>query len=132
MVASKARSNLKSAAFKSADDFAKFAHGHDYTDFFFFASYGSGDESSRIGTFSVKKYLPGSGRSDVKNIPVYQAPVTSLDDIDNDADRFIKSQNTVGDVVLVAFNGCDLSTYLSTCRGIQMSGSNVDIYDESF
>jgi hypothetical protein len=90
MVASKARSKLKSAAFKPADDFAKFAHGHDYTDFDFFASYGSGDDNSLIGTFLVKKYLPGINESYDKKIPVHRMSMTSPDP-DNDASRFIES-----------------------------------------
>ena len=56
------------------EEYSKFAHGHDYTDFYFFPSYGPQsnnakykDESTCIkcGTFSIVKHLPGSNKKRV-------------------------------------------------------------------
>lgn len=60
----------------SAEDpveYAKFDHGHPYTDFWYFSSYGpqSEDPSYRIGTFNVDTYGPGQNVSTHTNIPAY-------------------------------------------------------------
>ena len=62
--------DLKSAAFCDAGQFAQFAHGHDYSDFYYFSSYGPNSFNDVLscrnpsnciydGTFNVVKYLPG-------------------------------------------------------------------------
>lgn len=62
--------DLKSASFCDTAQFAPFAHGHDYTDLYYFSSYGPNSFNDVLscrdarnciydGKFNITKYLPG-------------------------------------------------------------------------
>lgn len=70
---------LNSMAYEEADDYAKFAHGHDYSDFYYFPSYGPQSNNNKyknplscqvLGRFDVVKYLPNANMSSVHSISV--------------------------------------------------------------
>lgn len=132
--------NLQSMAFKESTEFAKFAHGHDYSDFWFFPAYGPDsknptyptlDNCQKVGEFKVTRYLPGKNRSETR---VIQAAVPSYQHIVIDqvsgAERF-----HAGDLVFI---GCSkFEIYLKDYRKysiIPYAGGhqNIDINAESF
>lgn len=70
---------LKSMAYKDKSEFAEFSHGHDYTDFTFFPSFGPDSSNpeypdlskcNKCGVFRVTKYLPGKNQKQTKDIVV--------------------------------------------------------------
>lgn len=68
-----------------AGEFTKFAHGHSYTDFWYYSSYGPGTENPEscyyAGKFEVNKYGPGIDISSSHEISVYVP--TMKNELDN-------------------------------------------------
>lgn len=142
------RIGIGTAASCDSMQFAKFAHGHDYTDFWFFPTYGpssqnpidyykhpeksdpDGNHIVHDGNFVITKYGPGYGMSATYTMPVYQPPAVSR----IDSELSVYNRYKPGDIQNLAVN--DFNTYLTAYRNYSLANyggkQNIDIYDESF
>ena len=108
--------HLKSSASCESTQFAPFAHGHDYTDFWFFPSYptSSSIDSRQIsccGHFNVTKYLPGYENSISSSLCIWQP----LDDNKSIYEKLSSYERyEIGDIQFVATYNFD--NYLSNYR----------------
>lgn len=78
---------VKSAAQCAEDEFSKFAHAHDYSDFYYYPSYGPESKVDAnkqnckcFGKFNIMKYLPGYDIYESNEICCWQPPFTTADD----------------------------------------------------
>lgn len=134
--------DVKSAAFCDASLFAPFAHGHDYTDFWYFPSYGPDSFNSNPdnvnplccvydGKFTIVKYLPGVNERSINVISAYQPPAT--ESLVNEAQTYADMHGIYkpGDLQFLAVK--NFKDYLVKCRGYQLNGTgNIDINSQSF
>ena len=120
------------------EEYSKFAHGHDYTDFYFFPSYGPQSNNSEYkdaskcqvyGRFDITKYLPGE---DAKH--TYSISACGPEFVEHINNGVYQSRR-VGDIQLLAID-CTFEKYLTDCRKYQLIESNgrknVDINHASF
>lgn len=126
-----------SASRCDATEFAPFAHAHDYSDIWYFPSYGPDSQNSDAanrnplcctydGKFKIVKYLPGLNKKQIYEISAWQPPVRNkLYD-----ETTLYTQYKVGDLQLIASR--DFSTYLTSYRHYTMSNNNIDITKFSF
>lgn len=130
---------LSSAAFCDASQFAKFAHGHNYTDFWFFPSYGPDSKNTGYpeesctycGKFTVRKYIPGETRDENpkhyydKDIKVYTPPPQF-----KVVNPFEGMRKNAGE--LAFFIPKDAREYITQVLGQKIKDGNIDIDDENF
>ena len=135
IVAGKMKPQFGTAAFCEASQFAKFAHGHDYSDFDFFSSYDPRSEDvEKIGDFKIMKYTPGEDRHISSTVTMYQSLAFDYD-IDDEAKKYINSVKSAGDILLLSFNNptCTFKDYLMACRNVSaFTSTNIDISDTNF
>ena len=128
---------LGSAAMCNGIEFAPFAHGHDYSDIWYFSSYGpnsyNSDPSNRNplccvydGKFTIVKYEPGVNKKSTYQISAWQP--SKQEELRNELSVY--NQHKVGDVQLLAVN--DFYTYLTAYRGYSIVDGNIDINASSF
>lgn len=125
-------------AYKDKKDYSPFAHGHDYTDFWYFPSYGPQSNNVYVdsmgqvidyrlpiscqtyGRFDITKYFPGKDVYQTYQIsacgPNFQA---SLIDQTN-----AYKPKKVGDLQMLAFN-CTFYEYLANYRHYSIVDGNV-------
>ena len=130
---------IGSAAYCNAIQFAPFAHGHDYSDIWYFPSYGpqshNVDPVNRSslccinnGEFNIVTYKPGIDQKQQTTIQVWQPPLTNT--FINEVSAYnLHYMHKVGDVQLLAVN--DFNTYLTSYRKYEMTNGNVNIYPSS-
>lgn len=107
--------------------FAPFAHGHNYTDMWFFPSYTSAN-GNYCGSFNIVKHLPGNGLSNMHELSVWQPK--NLGTNDNVVETSSSSNYHVGDIQFIASS--NFKTYLTAYRGYTINNSNIDISLSSF
>ena len=112
----------------NAMQFAPFAHGHNYSDVWFFPSYTSSDDDvSYCGSFNIAKYFSGENESATYEISVFQPISVMMYDTTSHAS--VNAHN-VGDIQFIASK--DFYTYLSVYRKYSIQGNNINIADASF
>lgn len=135
---------LCTAASCDSMDFAKFAHGHEYSDFWFFPTYGPSSQNPidyyrdpnkqdpdgkhiiKDGDFKVTKYLPGEDCLSTYTIPLYQP--SPVDETINELSSY--NPYKPGDVQLVATK--DFNAYLTGYRSYQLENGNIKLYSDKF
>ena len=128
---------VKSAGQCNESQFAPFAHGHDYSDVWYFPSYGPASKNSNPenrsslccicnGTLDVVKYGPGVGTSEISQLSVWSPRVRT--GVKNEL--AVYSQYKIGDLQFLAVK--DLFHYLSAYRGYKITNGNIDINSQSF
>lgn len=132
--------SVKSAASCDIAQFAPFAHGHDYSDFWYFSSYGpdsfNRDSNNRSalcciynGKFNVVKYLPGINQKSVHSISAWQPP--SIEKIIDETGSYGMSYlYKPGDIQLLAVK--DFMSYLTAYRHYEISENNININSSTF
>lgn len=137
-------------AFKESYEYAKFAHGHNYSDFWFFPSFGPQSKNKSIdvdytnpascdlyGVFNVTKYGPGIDVLSTNSISVY-APKQVVVSVDQTINY---NPHTIGDLQHFTMTNCTFETYLTGNPAdgycgykLDRSGAvaNIDIYSSSF
>ena len=132
--------DLGSIAYEDREKYAKFAHGHDYTDFWFFSSYGPNSKNDEYkdpakcqtyGRFDIVKYLPSIDRKYETSISVC-APAFQTRHVDETLSYEAKM---VGEIQPLAIY-TTFEHYLVNYRKYQLiyvNGiSNIDIYGNGF
>lgn len=134
--------NLGSIVHHDTEEYSKFAHGHDYTDFWFFPSYGpqsNNDEYKSLakcqhyGTFNIRRFWPGVNKSYLSSIAVCAHEFQ--DKFENQLSAY--NPRKVGDLQFLAL-GQSFETYLTKYRGYTLKSfnnnslRNVDISKDSF
>ena len=130
--------NIGSIASCDQSEYAKFAHYHDYTDLWFFPSYGPNAAKSvepiescyMTGKFNITKYYPGYDKKSHNTISVYIP--NGNDTLDNQLTSY--SSYSIGDIKLIDTGKMPLSTYLSVVYGAKLTPDNlnVDIHSDKF
>lgn len=135
---------IRSMAYKQTYEYAKFGHGHEYSDFDYFPSYGPQSNNDKYknrlsceyyGKFKKVSYGPGHNVSSLSEISVY-APSAVNVEIDQ-TKNYKKIVHSIGDLQPLAMNGCSFGHYLSAYRNYSIKSygsgkSNVDIYNSNF
>ena len=132
--------DLGTMASEDKEKYAKFAHGHDYTDFWFFPSYGPDSKNAEykdpakcqiFGRFDIVKYLPNVDRKRETSISVC-APAFQTSYVDETTSYDAKM---VGEIQPLAIFS-EFSSYLTGYRNYQLINvngiTNVDIYGSGF
>lgn len=121
---------VKSAAYCNAAQFSPFAHGHDYSDIWYFPSYGPDsqnidkDNGTQIGKFNVITYGPGIDNSTITSIDAWQPQFQHQ--LINEISAYNKNcMHKVGDLQLLAVK--NFYTYLTSYRKYNIINSNIDI-----
>lgn len=126
-----------SASKCDAITFAPFAHGHDYSDMWYFSSYGPNSKNSIAanrnplccmydGKFKIVKHLPGLNQKQTYEISAWQPPVKNeLCD-----ETVLYAQYKVGDLQLIASK--NFNNYLTSYRNYRLVDNNIDITHSSF
>lgn len=124
---------LSSMAFHDIEEFAPFAHKHDYTDMWFFPSYGPGSGNAAYidplcctycGKFNVTRHYPGQDAK--KNYEISVCTPLPKDP------SVVKPQNiySVGDTVLFAPK--DAKVFIEEILKQKIADGNIDIHDPDF
>lgn len=130
---------LGTMAQQDENAYALAAHGHDFTDFWFFPSYGPNSNNKQYksavscnvyGQFDIVKYGPGLART-LSSISVCSPKMDA--DVDVDPPY---NPTTIGDLQMLAVN-CTFEHYLTAYRGYALKTypdgtKNVDIFAPSF
>lgn len=126
------RLGLGTISSHEADEFAKFAHGHSYTDFWYYSSYGPSTDNEQscyyAGKFEVSKYGPGESISSMHEISVYVP--TMKNELDNQLTSY--KRYAFGELVFINSGKMVLSDYLTSAWGYQIVSGNIDIHASSF
>lgn len=130
---------IGSAARCNASQFAPFAHGHDYTDLWYFPSYGPSSfnveekNKSKLccvcdGYFSIMKYGPGVDNelSSPYTLSVWQPPGNP--EIKNELTAYRRYK--VGDLQCLAVN--NFYQYLTEYRGYEIVDGNINVTADTF
>ena len=131
---------LGNMAFKDSNEYSKFSHSHNYSDFFFFPSYGpqsnnneykTPEQCQALGQFTIINYFPGENISCVNNISVCM-PSRKVISVD---ETLSYEPHLIGDIQMLGIC-CDFQTYLTAYRKYTLKNygnkKNIDINDDSF
>ena len=132
--------NPGTMAYCDKDDFAKFPHGHNYTDFFAFPTYGpqsrhEGYETMEscfvLGKFDVTKYDQG-----YKNYKDYEISVCVPNEYNDLSELYeFKKSQQIGEIKLIGVP--KFRTYITNVLGQRLmtypdGTENIDIHNENF
>lgn len=127
-------------AYQDSGNYAYAAHGHDYSDFWFYPSYGpqsdnimckAAESCVAFGRFDIVKYLPGTNAHISNSISV--CVPKSLQDTTDETLQY--DPKSVGDLQMLAMS-CTFEHYLTAYRGYVLKNyggkQNIDISHSSF
>ena len=133
-----AQMKLSSMAYKDKNDYAPAAHGHNFTDFWFYPSYGPDSNNEQYkdpascnvyGRFDIVKYGPDTEKT-MTSISVCSPQISA------DIDSLLRNPVKVGDLQMLAID-CTFEHYLTAYRGYKLKKyadgiSNVIINSDTF